>query len=99
MANLRNSNTYCIDTAYSTNEELAVRNIRVSHIVVTATCANAILVLGDAGLGTKVKLHVAATNTSQLFDFSDAPLVFSTSIRPTTVTNCVATCVIQESRG
>jgi hypothetical protein len=100
MANVRNSNTFYIDTQYSgASDELAVKNLRITHVIVTATAANGRIVLADSSVATKVDLRVATSGASQVFDFSANPLVFSTSVRPTTLTNAVATCIGFESRG
>lgn len=97
MANVRSANTYYID---GTSTNLAVNNIRVTHITVTPTSANAILVLKDITTGsTKVELRLATSGTSQVFEYFVNPIVFPNGIDPTTVTNCVATCHLQETRG
>ena len=98
MANTRNGNTYYIDTQYATNEELAVRNLQAAYVIVTATAANAVLVLADSSVGTKLDLRVATSGETKCFDFSDVPVTFSTSIRPTTLTNALATVVLKEIR-
>jgi hypothetical protein len=101
MANVRSANTFYIDTQYSTgSDELAIKNIRVLQITITATSANAVLLLADSTTGTKkLDLRVATSGASQIFDFSDSPVVFPNGIKPTTLTNAVATVVIEESRG
>lgn len=98
MANARSGNTYYIDTQYATNEELAVKNLKVLGVVVTSTAAGAILSLTDSGTA-KFTFKVAADLSSQYFNFSDSPVLFQTSVRPTTLTNAVATVIIQESSG
>jgi hypothetical protein len=102
MANTRNSNTFYIDTGYSTiAESLAVKGIRVLGVIVTATSANAILVLSDeiAAAPVKLSLRVATSGESAQFLFGDTPIRFPNGIRPTTVTNCVATVIIEESNS
>lgn len=100
MANKRNANTFYIDTQYSVAaDELAVKNIRISHIIATSTGTAATVTLADAAVATKMILSIAADDTTQIFEFADAPIVFSTSIRPTALTNMVLTCIISESRG
>lgn len=97
MANVRNSNTYLIDGTATT---LAVSNILVTHITVTATSANAVLVLQDVTTNAKkIELRVATSGSTQVFDFADNPIVFPNGVNPATVTNCVATAHIRESRG
>jgi len=96
MANVRNTNTYYIDTTGS----LVIANIKVLGVVVTATSANAILNLQDNTTSdNKLNLRVATSGESKFFDFADSPVLFSTGIKPSTVTNCVATVIIQETRG
>jgi len=99
LANARNGNTYYIDTQFATNEELVVKNMKVTHIVVTSTAAGGKIVLADSSVATKIDLRVAADEDSVLFDFSANPLVFSTSIRPLTLSGAVVTCVLSGSGG
>lgn len=97
MANVRNANTYHIDGTAST---LAVLNIKVSHVIVTATAASAILQLQDVTTGNiKGNFRVATSGETRVFEFADNPIVFPNGINPATVTNCVATLIIQESRS
>lgn len=96
MANVRNSNTYYVDTTTT----LAVKGLRVSHVTVTATGANAVLVLKDVTTGNaKADLRVAASGASQVFNYSENPIFFPNGIDPATVTNCVATLNLLEVRG
>lgn len=99
MANLRNSNSYYIDGTLST---LAVKNIKLTHLMVTSTSSTSELIIKDITTGaTKLHIRLAGTDdlTTRFFDFSANPIVFPNGINPSTVTNCVATCLIQESRG
>jgi hypothetical protein len=97
MANVRSGNTFFID---GTSASLDVKGIRVSHIEVTSTNTGAVLVLSDVTTAsTKIKLAIAADKTVLFLDFSDNPMVFPNGINPSTVTNCVATLMLQESRG
>lgn len=92
MANVRNSNTLFIDTA---NSPLAVINTRALYVIVTATAANAVVVLSDnTTAAKKMDLRVAASGTTQVFDFSFNPVQFPTGINATTLTNAVVTVVI-----
>jgi hypothetical protein len=100
MANTRNANTFYIDTQYSVAaDELAVKNLKVSDVIITATAANGRIVLTDSSGGTKVDLRVVTSGETQHFEFHESPLLFPNSIRPTTLSNAIVTCVIQESRG
>ena len=97
MANIRNANTYYMDT---TTASLTISNIKVLGVLVTATSANAILNLQDVTTSdNKMNLRVATSGDSKYFDFADSPVVFPTGIKPSVVTNCVATAVIRETRG
>lgn len=97
MANVRSANTYYID---GTATELAVKNLRVTHVTITPTSANAVLVLKDVTTGTiKVELRAPTSGKSEVFDYFFNPIVFANGIDPDTVTNCVATCHLQETRG
>lgn len=99
MANTRSSNTFYIDTQYSgASDELAIKNLKVLYVIVTATAASAVLALSDSGTA-KVNLRVATSGETSVFDFSNAPILFATSVRPTTLTNAIATVVIQETRA
>jgi len=105
MANIRNSNTFYIDTAAAdavatTTGNLASKNIRVSYITLTATAATSELILRDVTTAAnKISLKLDVDNISKSFDFSETPLVFPNGINPSTVTDCTATCVVQEQGG
>lgn len=101
MANVRSGNTFYIDTAHSTSaDDLLVKNIRAMYVVVTATSANAAVVLADASTSDKkCDLRIATSGNSQLFRFDNAPIVFANGIKVTTLTNAIATIVVDESRG
>lgn len=97
MANIRNSNTFYID---GTAQTLDVKNIKVTHISLTATGANAVLVLKDVSTGNlKIDLRVATSGVTTVFPFETNPLVFPNGINPSTVTNAVATLMLQETRS
>lgn len=97
MANVRNGNTFYID---GTSDPLTVKGIRVSHIVVTSVSSSATLILSDVDTGAiKIKLSVPADKTVLYVDLSDNPMVFPNGINPSTVTTCVATLMLQESRA
>lgn len=97
MANVRNSNSFFIE---DTGLSLDVIGIRVTHIVLTSTNTGALFVLSDNSTGAvKIKMAIAADKTMEFLDLSDNPIVFPNGIDPTTVTNCVATLMVQESRA
>ncbi len=100
MANTRNANTFYIDTQYSVSaDELAVKNVKVVSITVTATSSGGQVVLSDSNGNAKIDLRVATSDETQQFVFNENPIVFPTGIRPTTLTDAIVTCVIQESRS
>lgn len=96
MANVRNANTYYIDTTTA----IEVPGLKVAYVIVTATAASAILNLQDVTTtANKANLRVATSGATEVFDFSECPLFFPNGIIPSVVTNCVATCVLTESRA
>lgn len=101
MANMRNANTFFIDTASSTaGGTLILKNVSIVYLVVNATADNSHIELFDVTTGAdKIHIHVPIQDDSRYFDFSEAPILFPNGIDPQTVTNCVATCVIRESNN
>lgn len=98
MANAVNSNTVYVDST----GDISIgtdKNIKVSYIVVTATGASAVLVLEDNQTTDvkKLDLRVATDGESKIFDFSSKPLVFPNGINVETLTNAIATLVIDRS--
>jgi hypothetical protein len=98
VANTRSGNVYFIDTQYATNEELAVKNLRVVGILVTSSAAGAQLILGDSST-TKLDLKVPIDEDTLYLDFSETPILFAVSIRPKTLTTCTAMVIIEETRA
>lgn len=97
MANVRSANTYHVDGTAST---LDIKGIKVTHILVAVSTANAVLVLSDVTTGNKkLEIRLATDESTEFYDFSDNPIVFPNGINPSTVTNCVATLMLDESRG
>lgn len=100
MANVRSANTFYIDTQRtSDSDDLLVKGLAVSTIVVTATAANGRLVLKDpvATPITKLDLQVPTSGESVLFDFNLVPVLFPNGLSATTLTNAVATVVFTEN--
>ena len=101
MANTRGGNTYYIDTQYSASisatTELVIPNIRVYYVLVTGTTSNAHVVLEDNGV-VKLDLRVPNTGETRIFRFSDFPVLFTTSIRASTLVNALVTVVFEETR-
>lgn len=105
MANIRNSNTIYLDTASTgtsagTTGNFDLPNIKVDYIAIRATSANAVLILQDVTTGaTKLNYSLQAADESDTIEFVHSPMVFPNGIAPTTMTNCVATLVVKETRG
>lgn len=99
MANVRFGTTFYIDTQYAVAaDELMIKNLKVKYIILTATAANGRIVLTDSG-NSKFDLRVAISGKTEQFDFSQEPIVFSLSLRPTTLSNAVATVCFEETRS
>lgn len=97
MANARSGNTYYID---GTSTTLSEKNLRVTHVTITATSASAVLLLKDVSTDNiKADLRVATAGDSVTFDFSLNPIVFANGINPATVTNCVASLQLIGTKG
>jgi len=94
MANAVNGNTIFVDTA---DTLLNKKGVRVAYVIVTATSANAVLVLQDNTQSiNKIDLRVATSGESKVFDFSETPLYFPGGVKASTVTNTNSTLVIKE---
>ena len=97
MANVRNGNTIFIDTG---SEDLTTTATRVYYITASATGANAILVLQDAGANVnKIRLAMPNDKETHIFDFSARPLYFPGGVAVSTLTNCNATLVAEVQGG
>lgn len=95
MANVRNGNTYYIDTQYSSSEELAVKGLRVTDIIVTTTGTTASVILQDSSTANiKFRADEATSGVTTHFPLK-SPIVFPNGIRPSTLTNCVVTVVFE----
>lgn len=101
MANVRSANTFYIDTVHSSSsDDLVIKNIKLIYLIISATSANAQIVLADATTGDKkVDLRAATSGSSYYVRFDENPVVFANGIKVATLTNAVATAVIEESRG
>jgi hypothetical protein len=101
LANVLNGNTWYVDTAHaSASDDLALKDVRVSYVVVTATGANAVVVLGDPDTNdTKLDLRVATSGSCEVFEFDSLPIRFPNGVKVKTLTNAVATLVGVQSKG
>lgn len=102
MANVRNSNTFYIDTQYTGSaDELVASNLSVVGIIMRATGANAQVVLVDAQAAQPVKLSLGIATAGETIQLrlAEAPVLFPNGIRPLTLVNAVVTVILKESRG
>jgi hypothetical protein len=101
VANVRNANTFYIDTQRSTAaDDLVVKNIKVTDVIVTVSAAGGQVILSDVSTtNVKLSLKVATDEETKHFKFHASPILFPNGISATTLTNAVVTCVIQESRS
>lgn len=90
MANVKNGNTRFIDTV----GEVSNKSTSVQYVLLTATGANAVLVLSDGTDEKKADLRLATSGETKLFDFREFPMHFPTGVKVTTLTNAVATLVV-----
>lgn len=92
MANVRSGNVLYIDTASSAYSQ---KGLKAAYIVVTATSANAVVVLQDSGTSANMlPLRVAVSGSSQTFDFSASPVHFPNGVVASTLTNGVAALIL-----
>lgn len=89
MANIRNSNSFYIDSTGALNTDA---NTRVFYIVITSTAAPGTITIADnqGTPVTKLSLAVDVADRSTIFDFSRKPLIFPNGINITAITNCTA---------
>jgi hypothetical protein len=74
MANVRNANTFYIDTQSSgASDNLVIKGLAVYYVAVTATGASGRVVLQDAAASpvTKLDLRSATSGVTEFFDFSN----------------------------
>lgn len=104
MANIRNANTYYIDTAAAdhqpaTTGNLAIKSIKVSYITMSSSGVAEFNLRDVTTDANKINVKLDTANKTEYLDFSDKPLLFPNGIHPETVTNCKVTLVLQESQG
>lgn len=102
MANVRNANTFYIDTqSAGASDDLVVNNVRLLGALVTAGAAGAKVILQDAAGTpvTKMDLRVATDESTSFFDFSNSPIIFPNGIKASTLTDAICTLIIEESRS
>lgn len=90
MANVVSGNSSYIDSVGTIKSS----SINLVGVLLTATAANAQLVLSDpSGNTKKMDLRVATAGASQFFDFSASPVLFPAGVKALTVTNAIATLI------
>ncbi len=90
MANTLDKNTIHVDAI----GELTTKSSKLYTVIVSATGANAVVVLGDSSSNKKkCDLRVATSGESKQFDFGEKPLLFGDGIEVLTLTNAVVTIV------
>jgi len=98
MANLRNANTFYIDTAFgSGGTTLAGKNIQVLGVMLYPTAAGSVCRLDEVTTGA-AKIFISSPNQydARYFDFSNSPIVFPGGILPAVATNCAVVCIIRD---
>lgn len=97
MANVKAGNTYYIDTNNKTLADMG--NSVIKMILLTATSANAVLVLQDSNSQIKFDLRNADAGTTERFNFVGAEIGINSGLKVTTLTNCNATIVLGKVGG
>lgn len=97
MANVRNGNTFYVDTT-GTLDIGSARNMKIACIWMTSSTTGGGIVLTDTTTGAlKADLKVSLINDTKIIDCFDAKMVFPTGIT-VTVTNATATLFLEESQ-
>lgn len=94
MANVRSGNTYYIDST----GDLAIKNLKVSKVTVTSTANSAAIIMQDVETQlNKVEFRIDTTDKTQSFDYIINPMLFTNGLRISSISNCNATCILQET--
>jgi hypothetical protein len=96
MANVRRGNIHFVD---STGTLTSRKEDRVVAVLVTATAANAVLVLSDTSDNNLFDLRNPTEGSTLHFSFENIPLTLSVGLKAKTVTNCTASIVYTGSTG
>lgn len=99
MANVRNANTWYVDTA---SDSLAVSNIRITSIILTGGGSTSTLFLGDAvsDASYPAKMSImAAANTTVQIRLEDTPMVFPNGIYIKTLTSGATATLFTTTAG
>lgn len=92
MANSRSGNTIHIDSTGS----LGLPGARMAYLVVRSTNgATEVRLANDDGVPTvKISVGLSSTQDTKMFDFSANPVIFSSGIYVSAITNAEATIVL-----
>ena len=99
MANIRNGNTFYIDTQSSgSSDNLEVPGLIVLGVIVTSTSSNPRLILQDTATTPANKIDIKPPTGAETYhlDLSDSPVTFPNGIKPSTVVNVTATVILKE---
>lgn len=98
MANNNNGNSFYVD---STGSFAGLKNVKVIGITLTATSANAQLVLqnADSGSSNRIDLRNPTSGSTVQFRFDQAPLAFPNGVKVSTITNGNATIIYTTTGG
>lgn len=78
MANVRQANTWYVDTTGSLSTK---KNEKIAYIILSTNAGGDSITLREsASGGNKLTFKHSITNDSKVFDFSEVPLVFSQGI-------------------
>ena len=94
MANTQSANSWYVDSVYATAADDLAANVQVTAVLLTATSANARIVLSDPTTGNALlDLRLSTAGETRLFDLARGPISFRNGIRVATLTNAVATLI------
>lgn len=97
MANARSGNTWYIDTTGALSAATSNKKTIVKYIILTPTAASGQIILrNDTSTPTNMlDLRAATSGESKIVDMSEAPMVFSEGINVGTLSNAIATLVVE----
>lgn len=97
MANARRGNLQSVTTTGILTSE---RNQRVQQILLTVTTTNGVLVIQDPLDSTAMlDLRAVTAATTHVFDFPGPGIIFPNGLKVSTLTNCTAMIVYNNSSG
>jgi hypothetical protein len=92
MANSQSGNTWYFDTA----AEISTlgKSLKVTHILFAAANTNVAVAISD-GAVAKLNLRNAVDRSTVFYDLSSNPIIFTTSVNVTAVTNGRVTLTVE----